>query len=173
MHQSALTASRQPYCRRQESVIEIFISVCFAAGALLHSKHLTKQQLLQDKAVAAADASGQAAIAAATSGHKAAAMRMKQKLAQLAPTKGMPSDRILMQHKPQRDIQFCILCVIIISMSREWLLEHLFGTFPALHDQYKYNNLISSCVKCRMVSCKAEDVTKYVQSHSSRYCRSS
>ena len=74
-------------------VIGILISSCFGAGALLHSKQLTKQQLLQDKAVAAADASGQAAIAAATAGHKAAAMRMKQKLAQLAPTKGLSSDQ--------------------------------------------------------------------------------
>lgn len=62
--------------------------IAFDAGALAHSKQLSKQQLLQAGAVAAAEASGQAAIAAATAGHKAAAARMKQKLAQLSPTKG-------------------------------------------------------------------------------------
>ncbi|KAL0048978.1 hypothetical protein WJX82_003679 [Trebouxia sp. C0006] len=56
-------------------------------GALAHSKQLTRQQRLQAGAVAAAEASGQAAIAAATAGRKAAAARMKQKTAQLSPTK--------------------------------------------------------------------------------------
>ncbi|DBA92223.1 hypothetical protein WJX77_001787 [Trebouxia sp. C0004] len=56
-------------------------------GALAHSKQLTRQQSLQAGAVAAAEASGQAAIAAATAGRKAAAARMKQKTAQLSPTK--------------------------------------------------------------------------------------
>ena len=66
-----------------------WLSRC-CAGALAHSKQLTKQQRLQAGAVAAAEASGQAAIAAATAGRKAAAARMKQKTAQLLLTKGKP-----------------------------------------------------------------------------------
>lgn len=54
----------------------------------MQSKWLSHQAGLQEQAKAAADVAGQAAIAAATAGRKAAAMRMKQKQAQLAPIKG-------------------------------------------------------------------------------------
>lgn len=57
-------------------------------GALLHSRRLSKQQDLQDRAVAAAEASSQAAVEAAKAGRKAAALRMKQKLAQTASAQG-------------------------------------------------------------------------------------
>ena len=62
---------------------------CYAGG-LSQSRQLNKQQALQAQAVAAADASAEAAIQAAEAGHRAAAIRMKQKIAQLAPTKGGP-----------------------------------------------------------------------------------
>lgn len=54
----------------------------------MQSKFLSHQAALQAQATAAADAAGQAAIAAASAGRKAAALRMKQKQAQLAPIKG-------------------------------------------------------------------------------------
>ena len=62
---------------------------CFLpAGAQARNKLLKKQQQQQHNATAAAEQAGQAAIAAATAGQKAAAVRMKQKVAQLSPTKG-------------------------------------------------------------------------------------
>ncbi|KAL3156946.1 Cilia- and flagella-associated protein 74 [Trebouxia sp. C0009 RCD-2024] len=57
------------------------------SGALAHSKQLKWQQQQQVDAVAAAEQSDRSAIAAATAGRKAAALRMKQKLKQLSPTK--------------------------------------------------------------------------------------
>ena len=60
---------------------------CFP-GALARSKQLKRQQQQQAEAVETAEESQHAAVAAATAGQKAAAARMKQKLAQLSPTKG-------------------------------------------------------------------------------------
>lgn len=57
-------------------------------GALARSKQLRRQQQQQADAVAATEQSEQAALAAAAAGQKAAAIRMKQKISQLSPTKG-------------------------------------------------------------------------------------
>lgn len=58
------------------------------AGAQAHSKQLKRQQQQQADAVAAAEQLRQATVAAATAGQKAAALRMKHKMAQVSPTKG-------------------------------------------------------------------------------------
>ena len=58
------------------------------AGAQAHSKQLKRQQQQQADAIAAAEQSQRATVAAAIAGQKAAALRMKQNLAQMSPTKG-------------------------------------------------------------------------------------
>lgn len=64
-----------------------YIFLCFT-GALAHSKQLKHQQQQQADAEAAAEKAERSAIAAATAGQKAAAVRMKHKMSQLSPTKG-------------------------------------------------------------------------------------